>query len=75
MIKCIIPVVAVKVSHVSQALLLVSRMFYESSRQGSHVLMTGLVHGVTCQVHHQLFQKICHVFECSRFSALPVFEF
>ena len=60
----VIQVVVAKVSHV----------LCGSSRNGSLMPITSLVHGVTCQLHIQLSQEVHLVFEHYTLFALPVFE-
>ena len=58
----VIQVVVAKVSHA----------LCESSSNSSAVLITGLIHGMTCQLHSQLSQEVCLVFEHYRLFVLPV---
>ena len=60
----VIQVVVAKVSHA----------LCESSRNSSAVLITGLIHGMTCRLHSHLSQEVCLVFEHYRLFVLPVFE-
>lgn len=47
----------------------------QSLGSSSHVLVTGPVHGVACQMHCALTQDVCLVFEQYRLFALLALEF